>query len=101
MDIAHFLVTPQDIPQDGFEMITFADNEGDIDELYQAKKEIAQLKKERSQLKRLLYESNIAFHSLIQERRRVFEVLEMSGVMELVKDMQVDMKAWTWKKPWD
>jgi trimethylamine--corrinoid protein Co-methyltransferase len=25
MDIAHFLVTPQDIPQDGFEMITFAE----------------------------------------------------------------------------
>ncbi len=25
MDIAHFLVTPQDIPQNGFEMITFAE----------------------------------------------------------------------------
>jgi trimethylamine--corrinoid protein Co-methyltransferase len=25
MDIAHFLVTPQDVPQEGFEMITFAE----------------------------------------------------------------------------
>jgi trimethylamine--corrinoid protein Co-methyltransferase len=25
MDISHFLVTPQDIPQDGFEMLTFAE----------------------------------------------------------------------------